>query len=167
MEVFKKFPLSLHKARAKGFKFALLRMIFDIKVDLRRKSRLVIGGHVVNSTGHEVYASTMKSVSARILMTIAADNDLEVMTGDIGNAYLHAETEDKVYTRAGPDFEAVGLMSERTLVEVVKALYGFPTSGNRWHAHLSQTLREMGFNPTRFDPDVCIRGRYVPWACRL
>ena len=146
MDVFKKFPLSLHKARAKGFKFALLRMIFDIKVDLRRNARLVIGGHVVNSTGHKVYASTMKSVSSRILMTIAAANYLEIMTGDIGNAYLHTETEEKVYTRAGPEFEAVGLMSERTLLELVKALYGFPTSGNRWHAHLSQTLRENGLD---------------------
>ena len=37
----------------------------------------------------------MKSVSARVLMTIAAANDLEVMVGDIGNAYLHADTEGK------------------------------------------------------------------------
>ena len=73
----------------------------------------------------------MKSVSARVLMTIAAANDLEVMVGDIGNAYLHADTEEKVYTRAGADFEAVGLMPEGNLLEVVKALYGLPTSGNR------------------------------------
>ena len=109
MEVFKKFPSSLRKARAKGFQFAPLMKIFDVKVDLRRKARLVIGGHVVNSNRHKVYASTMKSVSARILMTIAAAKDLEVMTGDIGNAYLHTETEEKVYTRAGPEIEAVGL----------------------------------------------------------
>ena len=71
------------KARAKGFQFAPLRMIFDVKVYLRRKARLVIGGHVVDSTGHEVYASTIKSVSDRVLMTISASNNLEVMTGDI------------------------------------------------------------------------------------
>ena len=41
----------------------------------------------------------------------------------------------------------------------MKALYGLPTIGNRWHAHLSQTLREMGFKPTCFDLDVWIRGR--------
>ena len=76
MEVFKKFPLSLRKAREKGFQFAPLRMIFDVKVDLRRKARLVIGGNVINSTGHEVYESTMKSVSYIILMNIAAANNL-------------------------------------------------------------------------------------------
>ena len=131
MNVFKKFPTSLHKARGRGFQFAPLRMIFDVKVDLRRKYRLFIGGHVVDSTGHEVRASTINSVSARVLMTIAAANILEVMVGDIGNAYLHADTEEKVYTRAGAEFEAVGLMPEGTLLEVVKALYGLPTSGNR------------------------------------
>ena len=81
------------------------------------------------------------------------------MVGDIGNAYLHAEKEEKVYTHASAEFEAVGLMPEGTLLEVNKALYGLPTSGSRWHAHLLQTLREMGFKPTLFDPDVWIRGR--------
>ena len=104
MDVFKKFPSSLHKARGRGFQFAPLRMIFDVKVDLRRKARLVIGGHVVDSTGHKVYASTMKSVSSRVLMTIIAANNLEVMVGDIGNAYLHTDTEEKVYTHAGAKF---------------------------------------------------------------
>ena len=159
MEVFKKFPSSLRKERAKGFQFVPLRMIFDVKLDLRGKSRLVIGGHVLDSTGHEVYASTMKSVSSRILMIIAATNDLEVMMGDIGNVYLHADTEEKFYTRSGPKFEAVVLMDAGTLLEVVKVLYGLPTSGNRWHAHLSQNLREMSFKPNRFDPNFWIRGR--------
>ena len=44
-------------------------------------------------------------------------------------------------------------------MEVIKALYGLPTSGNRWHTHLSHTLREIGFRPTCYDPDVWIRGR--------
>ena len=47
MSVFKKISLSPHKARAKVCHFVNLRIIFDVKVDLRRKSRLVIGSHVV------------------------------------------------------------------------------------------------------------------------
>ena len=156
--MYKKLPSSLRKERGRGFHFAPLWTIYDVKVELRRKCRLIIGGNDVDSSGHEVYASTMKSVSARVLMTIAAANDLDVMVGDIGNAYLHASTEENVYTRAGAEFAAVGLMPEWTLLEVKKALYGLPNSGNRWHAHLSQTLRDMGFTLTRFDPDVWIRG---------
>ena len=86
MKVSRKLPSSLHKTRAKGCQFTTLRVIFDVKVDLRRKSILVIGGHVVNSLGHKVYASTMNSVSSRIRITIADANSLDVMTGYIGNA---------------------------------------------------------------------------------
>ena len=63
-------------------------MFFDVRVDLRRKARLVIGGHVINSSRHDVYVSTMKYFSDRILMTIAVANNLDLMTGDIVNAYL-------------------------------------------------------------------------------
>ena len=97
MILFRKLLLSLRKARAKGFQFAPLMMIFDIRVDLKRKSRIVIRGHVVDSSEHKVYAIIMKSVSARILITISAANNLYFMTGDIGNAYLIANTEKKLY----------------------------------------------------------------------
>ena len=158
MSVFRKPLLSLRKARAKGYQIAPLGMILNVRVDLRRKTRLVIGGHIVDSSGHEVYASTMKSVSAIILMKIVAANNLEVMTGDIGNDYLNSNTQERIYTRAGVKFELAGIMAKGTSLEVIKAIYGLPTSGNRWHAHLFHTLREIGFRKTRFDPDVWIRG---------
>ena len=50
-------------------------------------------------------------------------------------------------------------MDEGNVLEVVKALYGLPTSGNMRHAHLSHTLREISFKPAHFDTDVWIRGR--------
>ena len=52
MKVLRKLLSSLHKYREKEFKLAPLRMIFDAKVDLRRKARIVIGGHVVQSSRH-------------------------------------------------------------------------------------------------------------------
>ena len=106
-------------------------MIFDVKVYLIIKVRLVIGGHVVNSSGHEVYVITMKYFSARILRTTAAANNLDVMTGDIGNVQFNANTQENIYTRVGTEFELVDIMDEGTFLEVIKALYGLPTSGNR------------------------------------
>ena len=41
MEVFEKSPSSMRKTRGKGFQFGPLRMIFDVKVDLRRSVREV------------------------------------------------------------------------------------------------------------------------------
>ena len=34
------------------------------------------------------------------------------MTGDIVNAYLNANTQENIYTRAGVKFELVGIMAE-------------------------------------------------------
>ena len=115
-------------------------MIFDKMVDFKRNSRLVIGGHVVKSTENEVYASTLKSVSARILTKIAVANNLDFMTGDIDNSYLITNTEEKMYTRAGADFEVVYIMADRSFLEFVKALYCLPTlgTGGTDSYHISQ-----------------------------
>ena len=104
MKVFRKLPLSLRKDRAKVFQFAPLRMIFDVNLDLIRKARLVIGGHVVDSSVHKVYASTINSVASRILIKISAANNLDVMMGDIGNSYLNANNQEKFYTRSDTEF---------------------------------------------------------------
>ena len=68
------------------------------------------------------------------------------MTGDIGNTYINTNTEEKIYTRAGTRFELLGIMDEGNLLDVVKALFGLPTSGNRWHAHLLHTWRKMNLS---------------------
>ena len=77
-------------------------MIFDIKQeDLRRKARLVAGGHVVESSMYESYSSVVQQRSIRLLETIALNESLSFVTGDIGNAFVHADTKEKVYTIAG------------------------------------------------------------------
>ena len=37
---------------------------------------------------------------------------------------------------------------------VQKGLYGLKSSGNRWHSHFAKTILQMGFTPSRYDPDV-------------
>ena len=110
-------------------------MIFGVKVYLRRKSRHIIRAHVVDSSGNEVYTSIMEYVSDRILMIIVAANNLVIMTSYTANAYLNTNIQENILTRAGAEFELVGIMAEGTLLEVIKALYGLPTSGNMWQTY--------------------------------
>jgi Reverse transcriptase (RNA-dependent DNA polymerase) len=44
----------------------------------------------------------------------------------------------------------------RTLI-IYKALYGLKSSGKRWHEKLYDTLRDMGFVPSKADSDVWMR----------
>jgi hypothetical protein len=55
---------------------------------------------------------------------------------DIGNVYLNADTKQKVYTTAGPEFEAE---LEGRQVIIIKALYGLKSIGAAWRAHLANT----------------------------
>ena len=156
MKVFK--LLGKGQKQKNDTQFAPLRLLFDVKQDGRRKARLVIGGHVVDPTGYDTYASNMKTISARLLMLIASTNKYQVLSGNIGNAYLWADGNMPIVTKLGPEFTLYNSdIPVGSFASVEKALYGLPTSANRWHAMLSDTLRSMGFKPTRYDSDVWYR----------
>jgi hypothetical protein len=139
-----------------GYQEAPLRMIYDIKPDLRRKGRLVVGGHMVNAEGYTCYSSVVRIDSIRMLNVIAKAQGLDVLAGDVGNAYLNADTKEKVYVRCGPEF---GPELEGRIAIIKKSLYGLKSSGAQWHAHFAKTLYMMGFQPTRFDNGVWIKER--------
>ena len=50
------------------------------------------------------YASVVSRDSVRIALTLAALNDLNVMTADLQNAYLNADCGEKIWTICGPEF---------------------------------------------------------------
>ena len=137
-----------------GYQFAPLTLIFDVKQeDLRRKARLVAGGHVVDSSMYESYASVVQTRTIRILETIAMNENLKFVTGDISNAFVQADTKEKIYSIAGPEFGD----KEGSIVLINKALYGLATSARQWSLALGDSIRDMGFRPTRADPDLWIR----------
>jgi hypothetical protein len=131
-----------------------LRLIFDVKQDLRRKARMVAGGHLVDALEHDLYSSCVKPISVKLLHVIAHKQSLEQLCGDVANAFPNAVTNERVWARAGPEF---GSDLEGMVVIIRKALYGLKSSSERWHAHLADTLRTLDFEPTRFDVDVWIR----------
>jgi hypothetical protein len=51
-----------------------------------------------------IYASVVSIESVRIALTLVALNDLDVMMGDIENAYLTVPITEKVWTVIGPEF---------------------------------------------------------------
>jgi hypothetical protein len=86
-------------------------------------------------------------------MFAAVHYGLKVIAADIGNAYLHAKTKEKVYTILG---EECGSLAKKVLI-FGKGLYGLKTSGARFHEHLSDILRKMGFLPSKADADLWMK----------
>ncbi len=91
--------------------------------------------------------------SLRTVIFLAELNGLKTWATDIGNAYLEAETSEKVFIIAGPEF---GELEGHTLV-IFKALYGLRSSGLRWSEKFSLCLRDMGFFPSLADPCIWMR----------
>jgi Reverse transcriptase (RNA-dependent DNA polymerase) len=118
----------------------------------------VIDGHIVDAKDDELYASAMKGVSIWLLLFIATSNKLDVLCGDIQLAYLYAKNTLKTYVHLGPEFNVFdSTIKTSSLAAVEQALYGLPTSANRWHQHLAESLCQMGFTPSRYDQDVWLR----------
>ena len=116
------------KSPPEGYQFVRVHFVFAVKHDLRRKARLVAGGHMTDPPGEESYSSVVTIKGMRLCIFLAELNDLEIMAGDVGNAYLEAKTRELIYVIAGPEFGEL----EGTILIINKALYGLKTSGARY-----------------------------------
>ena len=138
-----------------GFKEITCHLIFDIKFTLDRKARYVAGGHLTNVPASMTYSSVVSRDSVRIMLLIAALNDLDIKMCDIGNAYLNAETRERVWFRAGREW------GERngTPVVIVRALYGLKSSGAEWKKTFASYIKHtLGFTSCiGADDDVYMR----------
>ena len=65
---------------------------------------MVSGGRVVKSTMHQSYSSAVNTRTERLLQTIAMNEGLNMIVGDIGNVFVQAHSEETIWSRAGPEF---------------------------------------------------------------
>ena len=70
-------------------------MIFDVKMgeNFRRKARMVAGGHTTEAPATLTYSSVVSRDSVRIALTIAALNNLKILSCDIQNSTLLQNAE--------------------------------------------------------------------------
>jgi hypothetical protein len=116
-----------------GYQQIPCMLIFDVKMDFTRKTRLVAGGHVTEPPSVLTYASVVTRESVRIALLIAALNDMSVLGADISNAYLNAPTTEKVWTILGAEW---GSDAGKKAI-IVRALYGLKSSGAAYRNHLA------------------------------
>ena len=100
-----------------------------------------------------IYSSVVSRDSVRTALTIAGLNGLQVMACDIQNAYLTADCREKIWTVAGPEFRS----EAGTIFIVRKALHGLKPAGAAFRLLLADTLADIGYKPTKADPDVWLR----------
>jgi hypothetical protein len=134
-------------------------IIFDVKMEeFRRTARFVARGHTTDAPHLMTYASVLSRESVRIALTLAALNDLDVMMGDIENAYLAAPLTEKFWTVLGPEFgDDAG---KRALV--VRALYGLKSVGAAFRNRLVSCMDHLGWKLCLADQDLWMKEETRP-----
>ena len=138
----------------------MCHVIWDIKLgeNFRRKARLVAGGHTTETPSSITYSSVVARDSVRIALSIAALNGLDILSCDIQNAYLTADCREKIYTKAGAEFQS----DAGKIMIVRKALYGLKSSGAAFRSKLAGVIWDLGYRPSKADPDVWLRPAVKP-----
>jgi hypothetical protein len=140
-----------------GYQRVTVHMVFDVKITLQRKARLVADGHKVPEVRREsTYSSVPSRDSIRMFFLLAALNDLDVLSADIQNAYLTAPIKEKYYVVAEAADGFSREFSGRP-AKIVRAMYGLPVAGASFRAYLAAHLRGLGYSSCKADPDVHMR----------
>ena len=146
-----------------GHEYLDYHMVFDIKITLDRKCRLVADGQKVEEQPREnTYSSVPSRDSVRMFFLLAALNDCDVKAADIQNAYLTAPITEKYWVKCGPEFGS----NEGKTAKVVRELYGLPVAGAAFRSYLGSKLRTLGYVPMKADPDLWMRPAVKPDGTR-
>jgi len=137
-----------------GYSELSVHMIFDVKMDLTWKARLVANWHKTPDPVESTYEGVVSRESVRIALTYAAMMGVNVWVADIQNAYLSAPTSEKFWIICGDEF---GVTDKGGKAVVKRALYGTKTAGRDFRNHLRDCMDHFGYTSCRADTNLWMR----------
>ena len=132
------------------------RCVFTMKEGTGKARLVARGDKQAEDTYFDTYSPTMNIDILRMLLKLALEMDLEVVTFDVKRAYLNAVLKEDVYVNVPEGFHLTDQDIDRSkyVLKLERALYGLKQSGKAWYDELSTTLKASGFVPLDREPTV-------------
>jgi hypothetical protein len=125
---------------------AIFSIVFNPDGSFKKfKARLVARGDMLkNILDSDTYAGTVRSDTLRLLLSLAAEHDMDLVSHDVKTAFLYPslKPEEFIYLRR-PNGSDNTIMP--AIVQLKKCLYGLPQASKYFDEHLSSVLINIGF----------------------
>ena len=152
----------LDEAQMKISKIGMSKIVFTKKYHPdgsfdKYKSRIVFrGDRWYDLYANKTYAGTVMSETVRLMLSVAATEDMEIQSLDVKTAFLYGEVpEDQyIYMRFPAGLTDADMPA---VIRLRKCLYGLPHAPATFRKHSDAALRSLGFTPTSSDPRLYVR----------
>lgn len=133
------------------------KWVFKLKKDengkiIRYKARLVAKGYsqIYGIDYDETYSPVVRYTSLRMLMAVAARDDLKIYQMDAITAFLQGDLDVKLYMEQPEGYED----GSKKICRLNKAIYGLKQAGREWNLKLDAALKVFGLRRSQLDPCI-------------
>ena len=107
----------------------------------RHKARLVVKGYsqMKGIDYEETFAPVVKFNSIRILLALAAQQNLEVHQMDVKSTYLNGDLDEEIYMDQPEGYE----QASGKVCRLRKAIYGLKQAGRAWYNKIDTFFDEL------------------------
>ncbi|KAI0993721.1 hypothetical protein K3495_g14463 [Podosphaera aphanis] len=160
-------PLTYHQAiqdtkwgkfwlvRPQGANLVSTKWVFTVKPKLdgsidRFKARLVARGfsQKAGEDYHETFAPTVRIDTLRLVLAMAASENLECSQFDIKNAFTESTLKEEIYATAPLGVE----VRPDNVLQLLRSLYGLKQAARDWNLLMKTELLRWGFDQSLADP---------------
>ena len=137
------------------------KWIFTLKYKIngsleRHKTRLLAKGYTqtYGVDYQETFALVAKMNIVRILLSLAAHYNWQLLQYDVKNAFLHGDLNEEIYMNIPPGFEG---NTGNKMCKLKKALYGLKQSLRAWFGRFAKVMKESGYKQSQGDHTLFIK----------